>query len=144
MPSAGAAELVFVVDVSSLTSGGFVGSTQYEGKRIDLDFDDGDSGVFLSSEMAGRLLVKKGSQLSIIVEGDSNLVSETKVASVGKSPRISDAKVYYTIGREGGGVLRLRRGGVRAPPSEPGGPAPGSNARRRISTSLGQEGRGRR
>ena len=110
MASAGAAELVFVVDVSALTSKGFVGSTEYEGDKVDLSFDDANSGVFLNSEMAGRLHVKKGSRVSIIIEGDNNQVAETAVASVGKSLRISDARVYYAVGREGGAVIRVRKG----------------------------------
>lgn len=110
MASAGAAELVFVVDVSALTSKGFVGSTEYEGRKIDLDFDDANAGVFLSSEMAGRLRVKKGSLISIVVEDDGNQVTETVVASVGKSLRISDSRVYYAVGREGGAVIHVRKG----------------------------------
>ena len=109
MASAGAAELVFVVDVSKLTSRGFVGSTEYEGGRVDFDFDDGNDGVFLNSEMAGRLRVKKGSRVAMVVEGDDNQVADTRVASVGKSLRISDSRVYYAVGREGGAVLRLRK-----------------------------------
>lgn len=110
MVSASAAELVFVVDVSALTGRGFVGSTEYEGKKVDLDFDDADAGVFLSSEMAGRLHVKKGSRVSIVIEDDDNQVAQTRVASVGKSLRISDLKVYYAVGREGGAVIRVRKG----------------------------------
>ncbi len=109
MASAGVAELVFVVDVSALTDSGFIGTTRYEGRKVELDFDDGNAGVFLNAEMAGRLHVKKGSRLSIIIEGETNQVSETKVASVGKSLRISDAKVYYAVGREGGAVLQVRK-----------------------------------
>lgn len=109
MGSASAAELVFVVDVSALTPKGFVGSTEYEGGRIDLDFDDADSGVFLDAEMAGRLRVRKGSRVSIVIEDDGNRVVEAVVASVGKSLRISDAKIYYAVGREGGAVLRIRK-----------------------------------
>ena len=110
MASAGAAELVFVVDVSALTAKGFVGSTEYEGKKIDLDFDDANAGVFLDSEMAGRLHVKKGSSLLIVIEDDDSQAARTAVASVGKPPRISDAKVYYAVGREGGAVIRVRKG----------------------------------
>jgi len=107
--SAGAAELVFVVDVSALTPKGFVGSTEYEGRKIDLSFDDANAGVSLNSEMAGRLHVKKGSRISIIIEDDNNQVAETAVAAVGTSLRISDAKVYYAVGREGGAVIRVRK-----------------------------------
>ena len=110
MASADAAELVFVVDVSALTSKGFIGSTEYEKRKVDLDFDDANAGVYLNSEMAGRLRVKKGSRLSIVIEDDDNQVALTRVASVGRSLRISDAKVYYAVGREGGAVIRVRKG----------------------------------
>ena len=110
MASAGAAELVFVVDVSSLTTKGFVGSTVYEGRKVDLDFDDANAGVFLNSEMAGRLHVKKGSRVSIVIEDDDHQVTEAQVASVGSTLRISDARVYFAVGREGGAVIRVRKG----------------------------------
>lgn len=110
MGSAGLAELVFVVDVSALTDKGFIGTTRYQGNRIELDFDDADAGVFLNSEMAGRLHAKKGSRVSLVLEGDSNLVAESKVASVGKALRISSAKIYYGVGREGGAIIRIRKG----------------------------------
>jgi len=108
--SANQAELVFVVDVSSLTKKGFVGSTKYEGEQVDLEFDDGQVGVFLTSEMAGRLHVRKGSPLLIVVEGEANEVVEASVAAVGKVLRISNPKVYYAVGREGGAVIRVRKG----------------------------------
>jgi ABC-type lipoprotein release transport system permease subunit len=108
--SAAPAELVFVIDVSALTAKGFTGSTEYEGKKVDLDFDDADAGVFLNSEMAGRLHVKKGSRVSVVIEDDDHKVTEIRVASVGSSLRISDSRVYYAVGREGGAVIRLRKG----------------------------------
>jgi len=103
------AELVFVVDVSSLTKKGFVGTTKYEGKQVDLEFDDGTAGVFLDSEMAGRLHVKKGSRLSIVIEDERNEVVESTVAGVGKAIRISDARVYYPVGRDGGAIIRITK-----------------------------------
>ena len=103
------AELVFVVDVSALTKKGFVGSTEYQGGKVDLEFDDGTDGLFLTSAMAARLRVKKGSRVSLIVEDDANVVADTSVGSVGKSLRISDPKVYYAIGKEGGAILRVRK-----------------------------------
>ena len=109
MASAVPAELVFVVDVSALTDKGFVGTTRYEGKEVHLDFDDGDGGVFLNSEMAGRLHVKKGSRLTVIIEDDIPQVAETKVAAVGRSLRISNARVYYGVGKEGGAIVRIRK-----------------------------------
>jgi len=104
------AGLVFVVDVSSLTKKGYIGTTRYEGKQVELEFDDGDAGVFINTEMAGRLRVRKGSKLSIIIEDDRNLVVKSKVATVGKTLRISDAKVYYPVGRDGGAIIRIRKG----------------------------------
>lgn len=103
------AELVFVVDVSSLTKKGFVGTTTYGGKRVDLEFDDSQAGIFLTPEMAGRLHVRKGSTLTVVIEDEKNQVVEAPVAGVGKGIRISDPRIYYSVGREGGGVLRIRK-----------------------------------
>lgn len=110
MASADRAELVFVVDVSSLTKEGFVGTTTYEGIKIDLMFDDGGAGIFLTSEMAGRLKVRKGSTLSVMIEDEKTLIAEAVVAAVGKKIRISDSKIYYAVGREGGAIIRVRKG----------------------------------
>ena len=110
MASASLAELVFVVDVSSLTKEGFVGTTTYQGKRVDLEFDDSGEGVFLTSEMAGRLHVRKGSAVSVTIEEDDTRVVEATVEGVGKAPRISDPKIYYAVGREGGAIIRIRKG----------------------------------
>ena len=107
--AAPAAELVFVVDVSSLTNKGFVGTTTYEGVQVDLEFDDGSAGVYLTSKMAGRLHVRKGSKLSLALEGETNQLVEVEVAGVGKTIRISDPRVYYGVGREGGAVIRVRK-----------------------------------
>lgn len=109
MASASLAELVFVVDVSSLTKRGFVGTTDYRGKKVDLEFDDQGDGVFLTTEMAGRLHVRKGSAVSVIIEDERNQIAESKVAAVGKTIRISDPKVYFAVGREGGAVIRIRK-----------------------------------
>ena len=102
-------ELVFVVDVSSLTKKGFVGTTSYDGEPVDLDFDDEGTGVFLTAGMAGKLHVRKGSGLSLVIEGERNEVVQASVAGVGKELRISDPKVYYGVGREGGAIIRVRR-----------------------------------
>lgn len=109
-PSADEAELVFVVDVSSFTKDGFIGSTTYEGGQINLEFDDGVDGFYMSSGMASRLHVRKGSPLTIVIEDDRNEVAKSKVAGVGRSLRISDPKVYYGVGKEGGAILRIRKG----------------------------------
>jgi len=103
-------ELVFVVDVTSFTDKGFVGTTSYEGGKVDLEFDDGTAGVYLTGEMAQRIKVRKGSALSVVVENGKPEVVNTNVASVGKSLRISNTKVYYAVGREGGAILRVRKG----------------------------------
>jgi len=107
--SARQAELVFVVDVSSLTKEGFTGSTKYEGKTIEVEFDDKDTGVFLSSEMAARMRVRKGSRISLITENERNQVIDATVAGVGKTIRISNSKVYYEVGKEGGAIVRVRK-----------------------------------
>jgi ABC-type lipoprotein release transport system permease subunit len=107
--SAGEAELVFAVDVSSLTKKGFVGTTRYEGRQVDLEFDDQEDGIFLSSEMAERLRVRKGSTLFIVIEDDRNQVFEAYVGGTGVGLRISDPRIYYAVGREGGAVIRIRR-----------------------------------
>jgi len=107
---AGEAELVFVVDVSSLTKQGFVGTTTYQGKQVALDFDDGGEGIFLTPEMAGRLHVRKGSALTVIMENERSLVAKAPVGGVGKALRVSDPKIYYAVGREGGAIVRIRKG----------------------------------
>lgn len=109
MSSAGQAEIVFVVDVTSLSKKGFVGSTSYEGKRVDLEFDDGDAGTFLSSGMAARLHVRTGSGVMLVVENERNIVTKSVISGVGETIRISNSKAYYEIGREGGAVVRIRR-----------------------------------
>ena len=105
----GPAELVFVVDVSSLTDQGFTGATSYGGGRVEFEFDDKDGGLSLTSEMAARLRVRRGSRVLIVIEDGSDRVAEETVASVGEALRISSAKVYNAVGREGGAVLRLRK-----------------------------------
>jgi hypothetical protein len=102
-------EIVFVVDVSSFTEKGFIGMTRFEGEPIGINFDDEDQGIFLSHEMAGRLGVKTGSRVSALVEADKTQVVHMVVAAVGRPVRISDAKVYYAIGKEGGAVIRIRK-----------------------------------
>lgn len=101
---------MFVVDVSALTSRGFVGTTRYEGGRVELYFDDEDAGVFLSQGMAERLHVKRESLLYVVVEGGTNLIAEARVASVGNALRVSIASVYYAVGREGGAIIHVRSG----------------------------------
>jgi ABC-type lipoprotein release transport system permease subunit len=103
------AELVFVVDVSSFTKDGFIGSSTYEGSPVALEFDDADKGVFLTSEMAKRIHVRKGSQVTVAIEDDSNQVAVSNVAGLGKELRISSAKVYYAVGKEGGAIIRVRK-----------------------------------
>lgn len=102
-------EVVFVVDVSSFTEKGFIGTSRFEGKPMAINFDDGDQGIFLTHEMAGRLGVKKGSRVSALVEAEKTQAAQMAVAAVGKAARISDAKVYYAIGKEGGAVIRIRK-----------------------------------
>ena len=109
MASADLDELVFVLDVTLLTKKGFVGTTSYRGKAVELEFDDGDAGVFLSSEMAARLKVRKGSRVLLTTENERHQVSEAVVSGVGRTLRVSNPKVYYEIGREGGAILKIRK-----------------------------------
>lgn len=102
-------DLVFVVDVSSFTKKGFVASTTFDGSPVDAEFDDGDEGVTLTAAMAKRLHVRKGSAVSMVVEDEKTQVTNSTVASVGRALRISDSKVYYAVGREGGAIVRVRR-----------------------------------
>jgi len=102
-------ELVFVVDVSSFTKRGFVGSTEYEGENISIEFDDDDLGVYLTSEMARRLRARKGSPLLVVVEDERPESTKTIAAGVGPQARISNARVYYSVGREGGAVVRVKK-----------------------------------
>ncbi len=102
-------EIVFVVDVSSFSRRGFVGTTSYEGQSIDLEFDDESGGLTLNSEMAKRIHVRKGSLVSVVIENDRTQVVESFVGGVGRSLRMSDPKVYYAVGKEGGAILRVRK-----------------------------------
>ena len=104
-------ELVFVVDVTSFTEGGFIGSTSFEGARVDIEFDDGSGGVSLSPDMAKKIRVRVGSPLLIIGEYDeSPQTSRSTLRAIGEQLRISDAKIYYFIGRYGGAIIRVRQG----------------------------------
>ncbi|MDA4120947.1 MAG: hypothetical protein OK404_00895 [Thaumarchaeota archaeon] len=109
MAQAAEAELVFVVDVSSFTKKGFLGSTKYEGKPIALEFDDEGKGVFINAEMAKKIHVRRGSQIIFLIENERLQEAKTTVAGVGTSLRISDAKTYYAVGKEGGAIIRVRK-----------------------------------
>jgi hypothetical protein len=102
-------EIVFVVDVSSFTEKGFIGTSSFSGRPIPIDFDDGNQGIFLNNEMAKRLGVKEGSVISALVEADRTQSVQMAVAAVGKVVRMSDSKVYYAVGRDGGAVIRVRK-----------------------------------
>jgi ABC-type lipoprotein release transport system permease subunit len=102
-------ELALVVDVTSFTEKGFSAKTTFEGEEIAVEFDQEDEGVFLSGKMAKKLMARKGTELSLIVENESTSVAQARVAGVGKEIRVSNSKVYYAIGREGGVVVRIRR-----------------------------------
>ena len=100
-------ELVFVVDVTSFTENGFIGSTNFGESRVNIEFDDGSDGVSLSPEMAKKIKVKVGSPVLIIGENERPQTSESTVNSVGEKVRISDAKTYYFVGRYGGAIIRI-------------------------------------
>ncbi len=108
LPDTGA--LVFVIGVSSFTKRGFLGSTSFGGQPLEIEFDDQDDGIFLSPEMCTRIDVRKGSKVTVAVEGeDRPVVSEATIAGVTSKPRLSNAKVYYEVGRGGGAVLAIRK-----------------------------------
>jgi hypothetical protein len=109
VPAAKGADVVLVVDVTSFTAEGFVGSSAFDGDVLNIQFDDKGEGVFLTSEMATRLAVRKGSRLNITVEGETNQVSSATVSGLSKMTRISDPKLYYGVGKEGGAIIRVRK-----------------------------------
>jgi ABC-type lipoprotein release transport system permease subunit len=102
-------EIILVVDVSSFTEKGFVCTSSFAGEQVAIEFDDGDKGVLLNRRMANKLGVKAGSQVSALVEAEKTQLVKMIVAAVGNSVRISDAKVYYAVGKEGGAVIRVRK-----------------------------------
>lgn len=110
MSSEAEEELVFVAAVSSFTKEGFLASASFGGESVDLEFDDKDQGAFLTPEMCRKLRVKKGSRLLIVVEAeDEPVATEIAVAGSVSKPRISSARVYYEVGKEGGAILKLRK-----------------------------------
>ena len=103
-------ELLLVVDVSSFTDDGFVGSSEFEGKRVDIEFDDEDNGLTLSKEMCARTATRAGSKVLIFVEDDTKIQSfESKVRAVSSQPRFSNSKLYYFMGAKGGAIIRMRK-----------------------------------
>ena len=103
-------ELVFVVVASSFTKKGFMGSASYGGQSVDIEFDDKEEGVFLTQNMSKRLRVRKGSKVLLVVEAeDEPVATEATVAGVSPKPRLSSARVYYEVGKEGGAILRIRK-----------------------------------
>jgi hypothetical protein len=103
-------DLVFAVDVSSFTRDGFVGTTSFDGSRVDIEFDEKDEGLFLTREMCERLGSRKGSKVKVIFETeDRPQVADATIEGVQASPRISNAKVYYGVGKSGGAIIRVVR-----------------------------------
>ncbi len=99
--------LAFAVSVSSFTQDGFIAVTSFEGKRVELHFDDRGEGVFLPHVMAERLGAEEGGEVTVRVEAEHEALSRARYSGPSKDPRISDAKVYYAVGREGGAVVSL-------------------------------------
>lgn len=110
MSSPNQEEVVFVVDVSAFTDRGFVGSSNFSGEGVNIEFDDRNEGLVLSSVMAGRIRVRTGSKVTIILENEERpQISESIIKSVGQKLRISDEKTYYFVGRTGGAIIRVRK-----------------------------------
>ena len=103
-------ELVFVVDVDSFTKNGFQCSSSFEGKRIEVEFDDADEGLTLSEEMCGRAGLATGSAVTIAVDDERNVEAfGSTVASVGDNLRFSSGRLYYLVGGLGGAIVRIRK-----------------------------------
>jgi ABC-type lipoprotein release transport system permease subunit len=102
-------ELVFVVDVSRFTPKGFAADSSFKGEKVSLEFDEDGEGIFLDAEMARRIGAGRGDALTVVVEDGVTVVSETSLTSVGDAVRLSDSKIYYAIGREGGTVVRIMK-----------------------------------
>lgn len=103
-------ELVFVLSVSSFTKKGYLGSASFMGRPVDIQFDDEDKGVFLPPEMSKQLGVKEGSKVSVVVEVEGQpMATEAVVSRAVSGARISSAKVYYEVGKEGGAILKIRK-----------------------------------
>jgi len=98
-----------VVDVSSFTTRGFIGTSSFSGSPIEIEFDERDEGIFLVHEMAKRLSVRRGSEVSVLVEGETTLTLKMIVTSVGTAARISSARVYFAVGKEGGAVIKIQK-----------------------------------
>jgi hypothetical protein len=96
--------------VSAFTDRGFVGSSNFSGEGVNIEFDDRNEGLVLSSVMAGRIRVRTGSKVTIILENEERpQISESIIKSVGQKLRISDEKTYYFVGRTGGAIIRVRK-----------------------------------
>lgn len=103
-------ELVFVVDFTSFTEKGYECSSSFEGKRVDIEFDDADEGLVLSKAMCKRARLKKGSAVMISVEGEQRIEAfESVLEATGDGLRFSNAKLYYLLGGLGGAIIRIRR-----------------------------------
>jgi len=104
------AELVFVVDVTSFTKRGFIGSSSFGGEGVEIEFDDGSAGLTLSPAMCRKIHVRAGSPVLIIGENeDRPQASESVVKSVGENLKVSDTKTYYYVGRYGGAIIHIRK-----------------------------------
>ena len=103
-------ELVLVVDVTAFTTSGFVGSSSFEGKRVDIEFDDADKGLALTRGMSARTQTKVGSNVQVLIEDDLKIQSfESFVEAISEKPRLSNSKLYYFLGQRGGAVIRIRK-----------------------------------
>jgi hypothetical protein len=109
-PKSETSELVLVIDITSFTSGGFIGSSAFEGGRVDIEFDDADNGLTLSERMCSKTGTETGSRVSIFAEDDLKIQSfEGVVVAISDRPRFSNSKLYYFVGRKGGAIIRLRK-----------------------------------
>jgi len=102
--------VILVVDVSSFAGKGYVGSSSFEGERVDVRFDDADEGLTLSKQMCDRAGLRKGSPVTVSVEAESRIeVIESTIAGVSDDVRFSSSKLYYLVGGLGGAIIKIQR-----------------------------------
>jgi hypothetical protein len=85
-------------------------SSLFEGRRIEIEFDDADEGLTLSRAMCERALLRRGSAVVVYVEDGGEISAlNSSLKGIGDKIRFSDSKLYFLIGRLGGAILRITK-----------------------------------
>ncbi|HXW37624.1 MAG TPA: hypothetical protein VEJ36_06975 [Nitrososphaerales archaeon] len=104
------AELVFVVDIDTFEGKGFVGSSEYEGVKLNIAFDGEDSGTYLTPEMCKRIRARKGAKLTLVAERETApVVISSVLVAARERVRVSSSSLYKILGEDGGGIFRIRK-----------------------------------